>query len=569
MAEKNEFKQKPTLGLIVQCVALAAAVFSLIICVLLIADHVRITQMDPLNDPHLLELREQLAASTGDNEALIEKVRTFDFYARRAFFSNQAQRRMGGWLLLGGAAVCFVALALSRLWKPKLPTAGKSDTPDHWELNSLFRQLMAGTGIVLMAVSLFLTFTVQSDLAVILGQAGKPAPPPVGQAFQPAQTVDLSQGWSSFRGPGNIGVAAVSNAPVAWDIESGGGILWKAEVPVHGFNSPIVWSNRVFVTGGDEEGLEVFCYGADSGKELWAAVVASDAETPEVSEDTGFAAPTMATDGERVFAIFATGDLAAFDLDGNLIWQKHLGVPDNPYGMGSSLISDGSHLFVQYDHYENQRIMALNSKTGDLMWETARVHISWATPSLVEAESGLQLILNDEEFVTAYSPETGEQLWQVACLGGEVAPSPAFNGKDILFVANEYAQATALKLTDGEPEMLWQYDEFLPDIASPLASEEFCFVPTTAGDMICLDAQTGEVLWEQMFDEGFNSSPILVGGRIYAIDLSGVVRIIEAAKEYKEIATIEMGEPVFATPAFVGNRIYIRTDWDLYCIGEK
>ena len=576
MSEKTEFKQKPTLGLVVQCVALVAAVFSLIICVLLIADHVRLTQMDPLNDPHLLELRKELAQSTGDNEALIEQVRTFDFYARRAFFSNQAQRRMGGWLLLGGAAVCFAALGFSRLWKPKLPMVGKPDTPDDWELNSLFRPLMAGTGIVLVAVSLFLAFAVQSDLAVLLGRASDlpeqgrrdgGGTKDVPQASS-LPAVDLSTGWPALRGPGNIGVATAESAPIAWDVESGEGILWKAEVPVPGFNSPIVWSNRVFVTGGDEEGLEVFCYDADSGKELWTAVIESDAERPEVSEDTGFAAPTMTTDGERVFAIFATGDLAAFDLDGHRVWQKNLGMPDNPYGMGSSLISDGTRLFVQYDHYENQRVIALDGATGEPVWQTARRHISWATPSLIETEFGPQLILNDEEFVTAYDPATGKQLWQVACLGGEVAPSPAFNGKDILFVASEYAQATALKLTAGEPKILWQYDEFLPDITSPLAAEERFYILTSAGDMICLDAQTGEVLWEQMVDEGFSSSPVLVGDRVYAIDLGGVVKIFEESGEYKEIASIEMGEPVYATPAFVGNRIYIRTEWDLYCIGE-
>lgn len=582
MPEKTEFKKKPIPGLIAQCVAVVAAAFTLAVCVLLIADHVRLTQMDPLNDPHLLQLRGQLAASTGDNEALVEQVRTFDLYARRAFFSNQEQRRTGGWLLLGGALVCFLALQLSRLWNPKLPRVGKPDLPDHWELNSLFRQLMAGAGILLVAVSLFLAFTVQSDLAVMLGQTGVSAPP-VEQTLLSAQpdkpdtvpqaaglpAVDLSTGWTSLRGLGNIGVASVAHAPTAWDVESGDGILWKAEVPVRGYNSPIVWDGRVFLSGGDEEGLEVFCFDADSGDLLWQQTVESDAEFPEVSDDTGYAAPTMATDGRRIYAIFATGDLAAFDFDGSLRWQKNLGVPDNPYGMGSSLLSDGERLFVQYDHSEDQKVMAFDGATGERVWETARTHISWSSPSLIETGGGRQLVLNDEEYVTAYDPVSGAQLWQVACLGGEVAPSPAFNGRDILFVGNEYAQASAIRLTGGGPQVLWQYDDYLPEIASPVASENLVFIPTTAGDMVCLDLLTGEVCWEQEYDEGFNSSPILVGSLVYAIDLGGVVHIVDAAKEYREVAAIEMGEPVYATPAFVGDRIYIRTDYDLYCIGDK
>jgi len=580
MSENKEFKQKPVLGLMAKSIALVAAVFSLIVCVLLVADFVKVQQMDPLNDPHLLELREQLANSTGDNEALVQQVRTFDFYARRAFFSSQEQRRTGGWLLLGGAIVCFIALKLSKLWNPKLPTLGKPDAPDHWELNSLFRQLMAGTGVVLVAVSLFLAFTVKSDLEVVMSkevsqasslpqQSRQEGGDAVGTAPQASSLFEqFSSNWPSLRGPGNIGVAYNMDPPTAWDVESGEGVLWKAEVPAHGYNSPIVWGNRVFMSGADEEGFEVFCFDADSGELVWSQPVEPTVELPDVSEDTGYAAPTMATDGFRVYVIFASGDLVAFDFDGNSVWQKNLGVPENPYGMGSSLFSDGERLFVQYDHNENQKVMALDGATGELVWEKARVHVSWSSPSLIKVEESLQLILNDEEYVTSYNPVTGEQLWQIACLGGEVAPSPAFNGKDILFVGNEYAQASAIKLAGGTAEVLWEYDDYLPEIASPVASGKFVFIPTSVGDLVCLDILTGEPLWEQEFDDGFSSSPILAGDRLYIADIEGFIHIIAVSAEFEEIATVEMGEPVYSTPAFAGNRIYIRTDYDLYCIGD-
>ncbi len=562
----NEFKQRPIPGLIAQSVAGVAALFSLILCILLSADFVRIQKMDPLNDPHLLELREQLANSTDSDEAAVEQIRTFDLYARRAFFSNQEQRRTGGLLLLGGAVVCFVAFKFSKLWKPKLPAIGKSETPDHGELNALFRQLMAGTGVLLVVLSLFLAFSVQSDLATVLSRQdeGDVEVVPQASSLPPA----MKANWPSLRGPGGIGVTHGSIAPTRWDVETGEGVLWETELPVHGFNSPIVWGNRIFMSGADEEGQEVFCFDADTGKPLWTQTVKTSVELPEVSEDTGFAAPTMATDGTRVFAIFATGDLAAFDFEGKPVWQKNLGLPKNPYGMGSSLISDGTRLFVQYDHEDLQKVVALDAATGRPVWETPRKHISWSSPALIETETGVQLLLNDEENVTAYDPVSGKQLWTLECLGGEVAPSPAYNGNGIVFVANEYAQASALKLTEGSPEILWQYDEYLPEISSPLATENLFFITTSAGDVVCLDAATGEVKWEQEFDDGFNSSPILVGTRIYSIDLEGVVHIFEAAAEYKPIASIEMGEPVYATPAFVNGRIYIRGDENLYCIGK-
>jgi outer membrane protein assembly factor BamB len=577
----NEFKQRPVLALAARSVALVAALFSLILCILLIADFARIQQMDPLNDPHLLQLREKLAVSSGDNEALVEQVRTFDFYARRAFFSSQEQRHMGGFLLLGGAVICFIALKLSKLWKPELPNVarperqgsrrGKAEPTNYAELNALFRQLMAGTGILLAAVAVFLAFAVQSDLSVIMARAGKSAPSTVKivqPSIYPAILSSMTSNWPSFRGPGGLGVAHFTNAPVSWNITTGEGVLWKTEIPLRGLNSPIVWAGRIFISGADKEGQAVFCYDADTGKQLWTKKVATAVEFPDVSEDTGYAAPTMATDGKRVFVIFATGELAAFDLSGTPVWQKNLGVPENQYGMGSSLISDGERLFVQYDHLSGQKVMAFDGATGKPVWQTERKDISWASPALIETAFGRQLILNDEKNVTAYDPVSGKLIWAVSCLGGEVAPSPAFNGKDIVFVANEYAKASALKLTGGTPETLWTYDEYLPEISSPVAAENLFFIATSAGDVVCLDAATGKANWEQEFKKGFSSSPVLVGDRVYIIDITGVVHIFGAEAEYKEIGTIAMGEPVFATPAFVNGRIYIRGEKTLYCVGK-
>ena len=570
----DEFEQRPMLGMIARTVAVVAAMLVLVLSVLLIADHVRLLQMDPLNDPALLELREKLANETGSNEAIVEQIRTYDLYARRMFFSTQTQRRSGGLLLLGGAVACFVALKLSLLWRPRLPEVRKPEAIDHWELNGLFRQLMAGTGVFLVVISLFLAFVVQSDLATVMNRS-LPEPtvvetPPVMAAVPEA--VDFQKestaNWPSLRGPGNYGVAHSSNAPVQWNIETGEGVLWSVELDTRGFNSPIVWGNQVFMSGTNEAGTRVVSFDADSGDLRWAKPVALTVAMPDIGEDVGLTAATMACDGARVFAIFASGDLAAFDLEGNPVWQKNVGVPDNPYGMGSSLISDGERLFVQYDHEDSQKVMAFDCKTGEQVWQMPRKHLSWATPALIPTTNGTLLVLNDEQDVIAYDPETGKQLWLVTCLGGEVAPSPAFDGKDVIFVANEYAQASALKLTGNEAKILWQYDDYLPEIASPVAAEDFFFIATTVGDLVCLDAKTGEVKWEHECDEGFNASPLLVGDRIYAIDLEGVVHIFKVTETYEALGAIPMGEPVSATPAIVNDRIYIRTEKHLYCIGQ-
>ena len=156
----------------------------------------------------------------------------------------------------------------------------------------------------------------------------------------PPSAEELLKNWPRFRGPLGSGVSAVPDMPTRWDAASGEGIAWKSPVPLPGNSSPIVWRDSVFLTGATEESREVYCFAAADGALRWKWVVPADgeaAEPPEVSEDTGYAAPTMATDGLRVFAAFANGDFAAADLQGQQVWVRHFGPLKNAYGHASSL----------------------------------------------------------------------------------------------------------------------------------------------------------------------------------------------------------------------------------------
>ena len=121
--------------------------------------------------------------------------------------------------------------------------------------------------------------------------------------------------WPRFRGPDGSGHSAYEGVPTTWDVEAEENVLWKTEVPLPGNGSPVVWKDRLFLTGADKERREVFCFDTSTGKMLWQKEVPSTpestAKTPEVLEDTGFAAPSPTTDGHRVYAIFANGDVAA------------------------------------------------------------------------------------------------------------------------------------------------------------------------------------------------------------------------------------------------------------------
>ena len=341
-------------------------------------------------------------------------------------------------------------------------------------------------------------------------------------------------------------------------------------------NSPVVWGNRLFLTGADESSREIYCFETDTGELLWRHDVDGipgsppKDKLPDVMESAGLAGPSVTTDGRYVGAIFATGDLVCVNVQGKRIWAKNLGVPNNPYGHASSLISHENLLFVQYDQDEGSELLAFGLSSGNPAWQVKRGVISWSSPILIDNNGRMELILTDSKAVDSYDPKTGELLWHVKCLSGEVAPSAAYaNG--VVFVANEYACASAIDVGDHglEPKILWQWDESLPDAASPLANEDYLIVPSGYGIVTCLDAKTGAAFWEHEFDDGFYSSPILVNDRVYVIDLSGAMQVFKMDDEFELLGTSEIGEDAYATPAFVGDRIYIRGMAHLFCIGEE
>ncbi len=581
--KRPEFVPNQAKWRIASAVAAVAGLFTLVLASLLIINCLQIRATDPLDNPELLTLREQLAASTGNNEALIEQIRALDLLVRKAFFTSQAQLQLGGRLLMVGAIVFLVAFRLAARWNPVLPSpVDAPDTMKYWRILAQSRELITGVAVVLVLVTLVAAYMTPFDIPVpgMEGQATEVAAE--AGAISDAQAADfpsweemLAQ-WPSFRGPGGYGVAHFTTAPVNWDLQAGEGIRWAVDAPQGGFNSPVLWDKRLFLSGATQELREVYCYDAETGELLWRQAVPAFPGTPEtpprVTQDTGYAAPTMALLGDRAYVIYATGDIACFDFDGGLIWGRNLGVPENHYGHASSLIAYAGKVYVQLDDSSQPRLLALDAATGEDVWTAERKKISWASPACVPTPFGFQLLLASEYDVDGYDPATGSLLWTQQGLDGEVAPSPTISG-DVVFVGNEYAMATAVRLTGSneamQSEIIWQWEESLPEVASPTSCDECFYIATSLGEIICLDKDTGEEIWLHEFDQGFYSSPIRVGDRIYAADLRGTMQICRAGREFEAIAALDLGEPVYATPAYLDGRIYVRTESRLLCIEDN
>ena len=397
-------------------------------------------------------------------------------------------------------------------------------------------------------------------------RAGSVRPTPQAAVLSAPSNDAIMKNWPSLRGPLGQGIAYNVTPPIDFDTATGKNVRWKTSVPKPGASSPVVWEGRVFLTGADKSTREIYCFDAASGKILWRQAARQPAELPKVSEESVHAAATGATDGKLFFAIFSTGDLMAVDMNGAIAWTRAFGTPKTHYGYASSLVVH-KHLFVQIDDSDKAILYALDPATGKTVWQKKRtVRESWASPIIAISGDREMVVLAENPTASAYDVSTGAVVVSTKCLRGEVTPSPAY-ARGTMIVANEYAKLCAISLASGK--VAWSGEDDLPNVASPLATEDFVFTADASGVLSCYDIGTGQKLWIHESDESFYPSPILAAGRIYAMDNGGTMHVFLASKELARVAASTLGEESLATPAFVDDTMFIRGKEHLYCIGAK
>ena len=570
-------------------IALVAGVFALLICVLLVANYIQIKKSDPVNMTVINSLVERLYANPADS-VLRKDIRTLDLLSRKAYFTSQWQIRTGGYLLLALIAIMVISLQVVEYRRKINPVI--SSAPDD---ESILQRRKARKWIVIGGSSILLIAVVfailaSNDMAVQFNKLSKGEvavtedQPVINQTDSATETPGIisdsaviqdtatapaviasTDNFPNFRG--NAGLASKSNIPVSWDGISGQNVVWKTALPLPGQNSPVIWGDRIFVTGANASKQEVYCFDRNTGKILWTVKIGTTTKKPRVSEETGLAAPTSVTDGIGVYVIFPTGDVAAIDMNGKKIWERDLGLPNNHYGHSSSLMLYKENILIQYDQTSSPKVMALSVKTGKTVWSTDRpVKVSWSSPIVVNTGKRTEIITASEPYVAAYNPANGKELWKIDCISGEVGPSLAYaNG--IVFAVNDYSKLSAIKLGE-QPTILWENNDYLSDIPSPVANDKYLFLSTSYGTVVCYDAVTGEKYWEKDLGKSVYSSPMIVEKKVYILDVTGVMHIFNADKELKLIGEPKLGEYSACTPAFTNGRIYIKGEANLYCIGK-
>jgi outer membrane protein assembly factor BamB len=605
---------------IVRNIAIISAVFIVTLSMMLIVNYFQIRGGTPLRT-EVVETLKQLNDANADNPVLQEQIRQLDLLSRKAYFVQIDHLVSGIYILLGMLVTFIVCVRLYYAGYKNIPEK-EIDPIDEWAVKSQARKyIVRGVSGLTVAALVFAVLSSPHLRTVITKPeagteavaetetASEPELPeavnilPAGDtanteilagtaveadtpAAETAETVATAEPvaeeaaaepaalrvtHNAFRGNNSNGISPAKNLPVKWDLNGGTNIAWKHDIPRHGYNSPVISDNKVFFTGADDQVRELYCHDLNTGERLWTLAAAdipgSPAQMPKTTEDTGLAASTVVTSGKQVCAIFATGDMICADMNGKRLWAKNLGVPDNHYGYASSLNIFGNMVIVQYDNQNSPRVMALDIVTGAERWSKTRSEkVTWSSPVIASVNNTPQLVLTGTPAIVAYNPGSGDQLWRVECLTGEVGAS-ACSANGIVYGASEYSKLVAINAADGN--LIWESSEFLPEVSSPVATKDNLYLATSYGMFVAYDTGTGDLRKEHDLGVEFYSSPMIAEGRIYLFSNDGKMHIFSADNDCNLIDSFETGEKTFATPAFTDGKIVVRTEKSIYCVANK
>ncbi len=409
--------------------------------------------------------------------------------------------------------------------------------------------------------------------------------------------------WPRFLGPTGAAVVADSKVPLKWgDTQN---LLWKADMPGPGSSSPIVLGDKIFVTCwtgyGATEGANnmrnltrhLVCLSRADGKILWDAKVPSAAtEDPFQGYITehGYATHTPVTDGERVYVFFGKTGALAFDLQGKQLWQTSCGTSSGQrrWGSGASPILSGNVLIVNATD-ESQTLYGLDKATGKVLWKAEGDYgMAYGTPSLLKRNGQEDLVLAIPQELWGMNPETGKLRWYAAHgLTGNVSPSlvPSSSG-DQVFVFGGFPATRSVGVQIGGPAkgdlgtsaILWNSSSssYVP---TPVYKDGHLYVINDQGFALCIDAKTGKDVYRERVTMGsrgggkpFYASPVLVGDKLICVSRRNGAFILAAKPKYELLATNEFTQDqtyFHGTPAVTGDRLILRSNQAVYCVGTK
>lgn len=403
-----------------------------------------------------------------------------------------------------------------------------------------------------------------------------------------AATSAAQQPWAGFRGPTGMGVSQSSNLPLEWSESEN--IAWKTALPGPGSSSPIVFGDHVYVTcysgyfvpgqsGGSVEDLQrhLVCLDRATGKILWQKAVAAKLPEEERIRDHGYAGNTPAADDDHVYVFWGKTGVQAYTHEGQPKWTADVGSGTHGWGTSASPLLVGDLVIINAS-VESGRLVALDRNTGEERWSVDGMREAWNTPVLVDSTQGRELVVATFGKVRAFDPSSGKPLWTCDTdITWYMVPSVVAE-EGIVYVLGGRSGVAALAVKSGgrgdvtATHRLWKSNKG-SNVTSPVVRDGHLYwMHEKLGIAYCAVGETGELKYEQRINRAGQvyGSALLAGDRVYYTNRGGRTFVVAANPSYELLATNDLrdGSTFNASPAVDGNRLLIRSDKFLYCIGD-
>ena len=410
-------------------------------------------------------------------------------------------------------------------------------------------------------------------------------------SFQSAKS--QQNNWTHLRGSNLNGISESTNTPVQWNDSTN--ILWKTNIEGKGWSSPVVFGDQVWITSATDDGKRMsgICLDLNSGAEIYNLnIFQSDTAFQKHPVNT-YATPTPCIEKDFVYLHFGTYGTACINTtNGITVWKRTDLNCNHVQGAGSSPILYKNLLILHIEGIDVQYLIALNKKTGETVWKTERPAAvyepllpigkkAYITPIIVKENGHNLLISNGSAVCCAYNPETGEEIWRFVEGEDSTIAMPLEENGIVYFYpgfissanGEKYAELIALN-PEGKGDItktnvIWKFKSPVLQLLTPLIKDGLIYTIDTRNVLYCIDAKTGAEVYSKKLKQKYNSSPVYANGYIYFTSVKGETMIIKAGKLLQIVAENKLPGEVYATPAFVGNSILLRTDSQIYRIGTK